>query len=212
MWTTMKGPLSKAIREREDIKNNSEMSKFAEMVSREILIDNITPAIADEIDHLIRIWNEMDDEKEILFAERKPIKIYIDSYGGNMPAALTIMDSINMSRTPIYTINIGCVYKESFWVYLMGHKRYCYPDATFMYHKNIPPFDEQEQSQESTFYNYTSFWNKQEEELKRILIDKTKITETQYEKHSKNDWWFVSDDALKLRICNDISRSHSFKN
>ena len=36
------------------------------------------------------------------------------------------------------------------------------------------------------------------------LIEKTKITENEYNKHLKGVWWMTSDDAYKLRVCTEI--------
>lgn len=208
MKPLFKNVISKSIKKNKKIQTLKDLNAYSKIYSREILIDTITPQIADEVDSLIRFWNAIDDEDEVLFSEREPIKIYIDSYGGNINAALTIMDSIKISRTPIYTINIGTVYKESFFIYLVGHRRYTYQMASFMFHKDTKQFDENET--ESNFFNYTSLCQKQEEELKRLLLDKTKITENQYEKHCKNDWWFSADDAHKLSICNEVLRNHAY--
>lgn len=177
--------------------------------SREILVDAITPQTADFMDNLIRFWNLVDDETMKSYSEREPIKVYVNSLGGNLAAAFTMMDSIRISRTPVYTINTGCAYKEAFFVYIMGHKRYAYPMSSFVFHRDAKQFDDT--ATESSFYNYSSFCDAQLEEIKRTILDKTKITETQYDKHCKNDWWFNSDEALKNHICNEVVRDHIFK-
>ena len=140
-------------------------------------------------------------------SEREPIKIYINSIGGSLDAAMTIMNSIQISRTPVYTFNIGSVHKESFLAYVAGHKRYAYTDSTFMYTDAIfqKPVEEEN---ESTFYSKNMLLTSIQANVKASLIEKLSITEAQYDKHSKNEWWFNSDDAFKLHICNEVSRNH----
>ena len=41
-------------------------------------------------------------------------------------------------------------------------------------------------------------------EIKDLIIEKTKITENEYNKHLKGVWWMTSDDAYKLRVCTEI--------
>ena len=44
-----------------------------------------------------------------------------------------ILDAIKLSKTPVYTINIGTVQKESLYIFLSGFLRYSYPNSTFLY-------------------------------------------------------------------------------
>ena len=117
------------------------------------------------------------------------------------------MDSIQISKTPVYTFNIGSVHKESFLIYIAGHRRYSYNNSTFMYTDTIfqRPI---EKENESTFYNKNSLLIYMQNTIKTFLIERLSITEAQYDKHNKNEWWFSSDDAFKLHICNEISRNH----
>ena len=183
--------------------------KFLNLKNREIRIDTLTPATADNIDTLIRFWNIEDEELNRAFAEREPIKLYINSLGGSIDAAMSIVDSISMSRTPIYTFNIGTVQKESFLIYIAGHKRLAYVNSTFMYSDSmLSKFNENEEINESSFYSKDNAWIGIAKNIKLLFLDKVNITEAQYDKHNKKEWWFTADDALKLHICNEISRKH----
>lgn len=184
-----------------------DIPKYMEKSNREILIDTVTPQIADTIDRLIRFWNIVDEDMGLVINEREAIKIYINSIGGSIEAAFTIMNSIKISKTPIYTFNIGVVEKESFLIYLAGHKRYAYPNSIFMYTDNIinNPIEEEN---ESTFYSKNALTAILKQNIKMCFLDRVSITEAQYDKHCKNEWWFSADDALKLHITNEISRNH----
>ena len=75
--------------------------------NREIMIDIVSSQIAEEVDKQIRQWNIEDEDNLLGISAREPIKIYINSIGGNIKAAITILDAIKLSKTPVYTINIG---------------------------------------------------------------------------------------------------------
>ena len=172
--------------------------EVASHLNREFYLDNITPTIANQFDKFVRFWNDIDED--ILMTQREPIKLYIDSRGGSLSAALTIIDTIKLSRTPIYTINIGNVFKEAFYIYLAGLKRYSYPRASFYYEKDLSFFNLGEAQS-----NYEDFIKDQQTELHDMIMEGTKITESDYEKRS--GWWLTPEKAYNLRICNEVLRS-----
>ena len=61
-----------------------------------------------------------------------------------------------------------------------------------------------EEANEKMPENYMNFYNKQLNELKDILLERTKVTESEYNKHLKNSWWITADESQKLKICNEI--------
>ena len=167
-------------------------------LNREFYLDNITPTIANQFDKFVRFWNNVDEDS--IMTQREPIKLYIDSRGGSLSAALTIIDTIKLSRTPVYTVNIGNVFKEAFYIYLAGLKRYSYPRASFYYEKDLSFFNLGEAQS-----NYEDFIKDQQTELHDMLMEGTKITESDYEKRS--GWWLTPEKAYNLRICNEVLRS-----
>ena len=202
-------PIFKKKKYIENVNTAEDAAKYLGFKNREIKLDTITPLVANNLDTLIRYWNIEDEELNKTFAEREPIKIYINSLGGSLEGTLTIINSIMMSRTPVYTFNIGVVEKEAFLIYIAGHKRLSYANAIFMFSDSILIKEEQEKSSnESNFYNQISLVNSVAKDMKLLFLDRVGITEAQYDKHCKNDWWFNAEDALKLHICNEISRKH----
>ena len=172
--------------------------EVASHLKRKLYLDNITLTIANQFDKFVRFWNDIDED--ILMTQREPIKLYIDYCGGSLSAALTIIDTIKLSRTPVYTINIGNVFKEAFYIYLAGLKRYSYPRASFYYEKDLSFFNLGEAQS-----NYEDFIKDQQTELHDMLMEGTKITESDYEKRS--GWWLTPEKAYNLRICNEVLRS-----
>lgn len=118
------------------------------------------------------------------FSEREPIKLYINSLGGGLDSAITIIDAIQMSRTPVYTFNTGTVQKESFLIYLSGHKRLTYSNATFMYSDSILM---KMTENENTDYSKTKVLDNIFKNMKLLFLDRVNMTETQYDKNIKKD-------------------------
>ena len=182
------------------VKTFTDFVDLSANLNREIYISTITPQIAEMVDKTIRMWNYVDDTETVEYSKRYPIKIYMNSLGGDFNAMLTIMDSIKMSKTPVHTINTGVVQKEAFFIYSMGHQRYAYPRATFLYERDLKHLDEDDEQVDK----YATFYQRQLTEIKDLIIEKTKITENEYNKHLKGVWWMTSDDAYKLRVCTEI--------
>lgn len=187
------------VRSEIEIENFSEYVTLSSDITREIYINTITPQVAETVDKIIRFWNEYDTAENTEWTKRAPIKLFINSLGGDFSAMLTIMDAIKLSNTPVYTINIGTAYKEAFFVFLAGHQRYAYPKSSFVYERDLKHLDEVEEQD-----NYKNFYEKQLNEIKDIVLEKTKITESEYNKHLKGLWWIMAEDAHNLRICNEI--------
>ena len=69
----------------------------------------LTYEVGPEIMSLHRMimrWNMEDAGKAI--GERKPIRVYIMSYGGDLDYMWAIVDMINASKTPVYSILGEC--------------------------------------------------------------------------------------------------------
>ena len=103
----------------EKYNNNSKFEKFEDIVStnsqlkREIYIGVVDSDIAENMECLVRFWNMLDDEENIPVEEREPIKVFINSPGGSLISCFTIIDTIRLSKTPVWTINIGAADRKS---------------------------------------------------------------------------------------------------
>lgn len=184
-------------------------NKKSKREKREIILSEITPQKAQEIDKMIRDWNEEDVYNVTTFSSRKSIRIFIDAVDGDMNSALCIADSIKLSKTPIDVININVCAGSAMLVYLAGHKRYCYPNATFSY-KYQNPIIESMNSEEpdSPRFNKASVEEAQALAIKNLFIEKTKITESKFNKHIDSGFWFTAQTATEQFICNEILKEH----
>ena len=116
----------------------SEKTCFIDKEKRKILLSGeMDNESIGEIEWaLIQIITEDDqnDRKEKDF-ERKPIVIYINSPGGWVYDTWGLIDIIQHSKTPVHTVCTGYAMSSAFKLLIAGHKRYCYPHSTLMYHQ-----------------------------------------------------------------------------
>ena len=171
-------------------------------MDRNIYIGLIINGIGKDVDQKIRFWNAYDEAQGVPVEEREPIKIYIDSPGGDLIETFTMIDAITMSKTPVWTICTGAAYSGGFFTFIAGHKRFAYPLASFLYHEGATGTS----GDASKFRNFAAFYEKQLKQLKNVVLKHTTIDEDTYEKHIKDDWWFTAEEALEYGICDEISR------
>ena len=186
---------------KEDIKDFDDFLNLHNALTRSIFIGEINEGVGDCVDSYIRFWNYYDNVKNIPIEEREPIKIYIDSPGGYLLDALTIIDSIRLSKTPVVGICIGTAYSGGFFILLSCHQRIAYPHASFLFHEGSTSNG----GTASQFENYTAFYKKQLNQLKEVVLQYTNITEEEYEKIRKDDIWYDTAEALEKGIIDKIT-------
>ena len=64
------------------------------------------------------------EDKGIPVEDRKPIKVYISSPGGDVVTLWSIIQAIQYSKTPVHTVNISYAYSAAAEILVAGQKRY----------------------------------------------------------------------------------------
>jgi len=132
----------------------------------------------------------------------KPIKLYIDSYGGYVYQCLGLLGIIDKSVVPVHTIVTGAAMSCGFLIAITGHRRFAYDNATHMYHQVS-----------SVMWGKLKDMEEDLEETKRLqslieehTLSRTKMTREMLEKNykSKKDWFINTKQALKLGIIDEI--------
>ena len=187
-------------------KTKEEAKTFEDIVilqsglNRELYIGDIDDGVGSSIENYIRFWNNYDNKKEIPIEERKPIKIYIDSNGGCLTDTLTIIDAIKISKTPVYTITTGCAYSGGFFVFISGHKRFAYPNSTFLFHEGATSNG----GTSGQFENYTTFYKRLLEKIKNVVLNNTNITAEEYAEIKREDIWYDAQDGVNKGFIDEI--------
>jgi len=167
-------------------------------LNRIITLGDIDSESINEIIQLIYEINEEDIKK----TQVEPIKLIINSFGGELYSGLALIDTIDNSKTPIYTICHGSAMSMGLIVYAAGYYRTASKYSTFMYHEASYPVEGK------------VIYHKQElNETERIdkicddyLVSKTKLSKKQLDKIKNNqlDWYFDVKTALEYGIVDEI--------
>lgn len=178
-------------------------------IDRNLFISsNISQDSCLQLTKTIIAINELDDTLETLYKingqtyNRTPMKLYIDSYGGDVYTALGLISLIENSKTEIHSISSGCAMSCGFMIAIACHKRYSYKYTTFMIHDiSNGAFGQSEVIRDELA---------EMDRLKYIIDDIiNNHTKIRYDKlkdvYSKKKDWFISADlALKMKVIDEI--------
>lgn len=166
------------------------------------LTKEIEPDMGPQFYEMIKLYNRADEVDDIPIEERIPIVIVIDTPGGDLMATLSIIDCINMSKTPVWTVVTGTAYSGGFFIAINGHKRFGLENSSYLFHQGMCSYS----SDAHKFSQHTKFYEKNLNKLKKMTLSKTGISEEEYEKYKEGDWWFTADEALRYNIIDKITK------
>ena len=163
------------------------------------LDDEIGDQLLEFSKYIIR-WNMEDDKAEIPIENRKPIKLLIFSLGGSLYACNHFVDVIEMSRTPVWGINVGMAMSAAFFIQLSCHRRLATKNAVALIHQGSNGISGNAADVISSAKNYEQQLNR----LKDRVLEKTNITSRLYNQKLKEDWYLDSSEQLKYGIVEAI--------
>lgn len=145
-------------------------------------------SVADAVKHIMQINKE---DIGVAVEERKPIILYITSNGGEVDAGFELIDIIQNSKTPVYTVNLGYQYSMGFLIGLAGHKRFATRNAKFLMHDG------------SNFVYGTGtkvqdqmeFQKRVEARIKDYILSRSKLTSEEYDNKLRVEWYLFADEA-----------------
>lgn len=150
--------------------------------------------------HIMRC-NRMDDEANIKVKDRLPIKIYISSPGGSVSLGMSLIDAIQLSKTPVYTINVGMAYSMAYLILLAGHKRFALPHSTFLLHDG-QNFVWDSGAKLADKVNFDT--NQTEKRIREYVLSRTKISEETYDQKYRVEWYSYPEEAKENGVIDYI--------
>lgn len=151
-----------------------------------------------ELSKMIIRYNKED--KDIPVEERKPIKIFINSPGGDLDSTLAFIGLMNISKTPIWTIDACWAYSAAGLILMAGHKRYALPNTECLIHSGSGQLGGSYEQTTEQMKNYKYLVDK----MRDFILSKTKIDQKLFKKNSQKDWYIYDDDMLELGIVDEI--------
>lgn len=149
-------------------------------------IDQIS--IADIAKHILQ-YNKEDKGKVV--ETREPILLYVVSNGGELDSGFELIDIIQNSKTPVYTINLGYQYSMGFLIGLAGHKRFATKNAKYLMHDGSNfVYNSGAKAQDQMEFN-----RKVEERVKQYILSRSNVTSDEYDSKLRVEWYLFADEA-----------------
>lgn len=154
-------------------------------------------AINEHDEYISKIYDAHDLEYN-----PKPIKLYIDSYGGYVYQCMGLLGIMKASKVAVHTIVTGCAMSCGFLISISGHKRFGYPKSTYLYHQVSSGAYGTAKDLEEEVIEVSRLQKMVEE----ITLENTRISQKKLDRiyKTKKDWFMNTDEALKLGVIDHV--------
>ena len=171
---------------------------FKNLNNRTIIInEDISEA---SIETVVLPLLEMDND-----GTGEKITIYLNTNGGNVGEGLTICDVISKLKTPTEIILLANGYSMGSLILMSGYNnpnviRRCYPFSTALVHAGSTYIG----GTSMQVRDYHNFQQKYEEKIKKFIISHSAISEDEYDKMERYEWYFTAEDMLEKKLIDEI--------
>lgn len=169
------------------------------------LLEDVDDTIFEKINYFILRYNEMDDENKVPVKKRVPIKLYINSYGGNVYDGLGCIEIIRASKTPIYGVCFGYAMSMAFHIFANCHKRFATRSAILLNHEGVDGM----YTHPSKLRDYMEFSNKMSSRLNQYLCERTNLSMEQLNESERVESYMFADEAKEKGLVDVIISSTS---
>ena len=178
------------------------LTYYRNLENRVLWLDSDVDAYWLEFSRKIIEWNR--DDKDIPVEQRKPIKLMFFSYGGSLDINNAMVDTIKLSKTPIYGINVGQADSAGCFIYISTHKRFSFPHATFLIHQGGGDGFSGTYSQ---VVAAVMEYQRKIDDLEAYLKENTTIPDDLLEEKITTEWYLSANEALDYGITDKIITS-----
>lgn len=165
---------------------------------RKIFLESEIDSNITTLLRMIYRWN-MED-KGVAVEDRKPIRLYIMSPGGDLSYMWMLVDAITASKTPVITINIGTAASAASLIFLAGHERWMTANSQVIIHEGSAAF----RGDAVKVMDASESYKQDLQKMKKYILDRTEIPSSTLSKKKNNDWTLDAEDCIKYGVCHHI--------
>jgi ATP-dependent Clp protease protease subunit len=136
-----------------------------------------------------------------------PIRIFIDSPGGDADAGYAIFDMIRFIKPPVWTIGMGLVASAAAIIQLASprERRVGLPNSHYL----IPPPISGIRGVATDIEIHARELEKLREKINRLIAAETGVDFSQVEKDTDRDYWMNAEEAVKYGLLSRIVANRS---
>lgn len=162
-----------------------------------VINDTISIDILEAASLQIIKFNKQD--KDIPREKRSPIWLYIQSPGGSVMSGLNLIDIIDSSETPVYTVCFSNCSSMAFHIFISGHKRFAFKNSILLNHDGEVSLSNSSSKAKDTM----AFFNSLEDRIKNHVVSKTKIDPDFYDSIYEKEYYMYANEEGKILGCVD---------
>lgn len=148
-----------------------------------------------------RILRYNMDDRGLDPKDRMPIFVYLNSPGGMVTDGCAMIDAMMLSKTPVYTVNLGICYSMALLIFMAGEKRFSMPNATFLLHDGATGgFDSSEKMKDRIQFESQQM----KKRTKEYILARSNITAKKYAQNLRKEWYFYPQEAKAMEIVTSI--------
>lgn len=144
------------------------------------------------------------------FSEKKPknLKLIINSLGGSLPDAFSLIDIMKGSAIPVHTLGLGCIASAGLLIFITGEKgkRILTPNTSILshqfswslwgkQHELISGAREIDLTEKKMINHYRKCTGLKEKTIKEILLP-------------SSDVWLSAEEAIKYNLADEIKETY----
>lgn len=140
-------------------------------------------------------------------AGKDPIKVYIDSPGGDVDAGYAIFDMIRFIDAPVYTIGMGLVASAGALILLAAPKerRIGLPNSHYLIHQPLSGI----RGVATEIEIHAKELEKLQSKLNKLISDETGKPIDQVSKDTDRDFWMSAQEALAYGLVSKVITKRS---
>jgi ATP-dependent Clp protease protease subunit len=133
-----------------------------------------------------------------------PIKILIDSPGGDVDAGYAIFDVIRFIKPEVYIIGMGLVASAGALIHLAADKdkRFGLPNSHYLIHQPLSGI----RGVATEIEIHAKEIEKTRQKINKLISDETGKTIKQIEKDTDRDYWMNAEEAMEYGLISKIIR------
>lgn len=158
-----------------------------------ILSGEVNKALAEKVVKQLLLLEEAGDE---------PIKVFIDSPGGDVDAGFAIFDMMRFVKPDVYTIGMGLVASAGALIILASpkDKRYAFPNSHYLIHQPLSGI----RGVATEIEIHANELEKLRIKLNKLISEETGKNIDQVGKDTDRDYWMNAEEALEYGLVSKI--------
>ena len=186
--------------EEKDVKNTEKQD------NNETLLKTRSILISGEIDK--KMAEKVVNQLLMLEAENdEPIKVFIDSPGGDVDSAYAIFDMIRFVKPKVIMIAMGLAASAGALILLAGEKenRFGFPNSHYLIHQPLSGV----QGVATEIEIHAKEIEKTRQKINALIAKETGKSLQQVEKDTDRDYWLSAEEALDYGLISKIISNRS---